>query len=359
MYAPPPSPGAALRPRLLERLDDGRTRKLTQASAPAGGQLRHAHWLADVQSARQSIAPYIRRTRLDSNRTLDKEFGTRVLLKLEMFQKTSSFKPRGAFNKALNLPDDEKRAGIVAISGGNFAQAIAHAGSTLGVPTKVCMLATTRANYLAATRSYGAEVEQFATFPEMFERVEYYQEQGLSFAHPYDDPLMMAGNGTLALELLEDAPDTTDVFVSIGGGGLLTGVTTALKALEPRVRVWGVETEGSDAMTQAIRAGELVPIQPTSLAKTLGAPIVAEDALRIAQEHLEEVIVVSDQEAFEAQTFLLERAKLVTELAASCTLAAARRVKERLGNQTNVVLVLCGGNVGMRDLHDLYERFSD
>jgi threonine dehydratase len=301
----------------------------------------------------------VRRTRLDDSLTVDEDLGTTVVLKLEMFQKTGSFKVRGAFNKALNLGEAEKRAGIIALSGGNFAQAIAHAGSTLGVRTRVLMPSSTPDNYVAATRSYGAEVELLGSFPEMFERIRQYQDQGLTFAHPYDDRHMMAGNGTLGLELLEDAPDLTDVVVSIGGGGLLAGVTTAVKSLSPSVRVWGVETEGAETMTEALRAGEPVSIRPTSLARTLGAPIIARDALRIAQDHLEEVIVVSDREAHEAQAFLLERAKLVTELAASCTLAAARRITHRLGAGTRVALVLCGGNVAMRDLHDLHARFIE
>jgi threonine dehydratase len=315
--------------------------------------------LEDIHEAREVIAPFVRRTRLDDSLTVDEDLGTTVVLKLEMFQKTGSFKVRGAFNKVLNLGEAEKRAGIIALSGGNFAQAIAHAGSTLGVRTRVLMPSSTPDNYVAATRSYGAEVELLGSFPEMFERIRQYQDQGLTFAHPYDDRHMMAGNGTLGLELLEDAPDLTDVVVSIGGGGLLAGVTTAVKSLSPSVRVWGVETEGAETMTEALRAGEPVSIRPTSLARTLGAPIIARDALRIAQDQLEEVIVVSDREAHEAQAFLLERAKLVTELAASCTLAAARRITHRLGAGTRVALVLCGGNVAMRDLHDLHARFIE
>jgi threonine dehydratase len=268
---------------------------------------------------------------MGDDRTVDEDLGTPVVLKLETLQKTGSFEVRGASNRVVNLSDAEKQAGIIALSGGNFAQAIAHAGTTVGVRTRVLMRTSTPSNYVAATRSYGAEVELVSSFSEIFERVRHYQEQGLTFAHPYDDHDMMAGNGTLALELLEDAPDVTDLFISIGGGGLLAGVTTAIKGLAPNVRVWGVETAGAETTTEALRAGEPVGIQPASLAKTLNAPIIAQDALEIAQDHLEDVIVVSDREAHEAQAFLLERAKLVTELAASCTLAAARRVKGRLG----------------------------
>ncbi len=137
----------------------------------------------------------------------------------------------------------------------------------------------------------------------------------------------MAGAGTIGLELLEDLPGLTDVVISIGGGGLISGITVAINALKPEARIWGVETEGSETMGQALQAGRVVQITPTSLAKTLGSPYIAEDALALMQRHPEQYVLVSDREAFEAGVFLLERAKLNTELAASCTLAAARRLK--------------------------------
>lgn len=162
--------------------------------------------------------------------------------------------------------------------------------------------------------------------------------------HPFDNPYQIAGAGTIGLELLEDLPGLTDVFVSIGGGGLIAGITAAVKALKPEARIWGVETEGSDTMGQALRAGKVVTITPTSLAKTLGSPYVAEDALALMQRHLHRHITVSDREAFEAGAFLLERAKLNTELAASCNLAAARILKGSFSENDHVVLVICGGN---------------
>lgn len=310
----------------------------------------------DIRSARQRVASHVRTTPTTTNRTLEREFGAEVYLKLEMFQATGSFKPRGAFNQLLSLPEDVRERGVVAISAGNFAQGIAYAGRELGVPVRVVMPTSTPENYLAATRGYGAETELIDTFSEMFARVEELERAGRTLAHPYDAPAMMAGNGTLAFEMLEQMPAPTDVFVSVGGGGLMTGVTTVMKSLLPAVRVWGVETEGADGMARALAAGQPVTIAPTSLAKTLGAPVVAADALAVAEAQLEDVVVVSDREAYEAQAFLLERAKLVTELAASCTLAAARRVRERLG--ARVALILCGGNVSVEELHALRERFG-
>ena len=157
------------------------------------------------------------------------------------------------------------------------------------------------------------------------------------------------GAGTIGLEIVEDLPEVTDVFISIGGGGLFTGIAVAIEALKPAVRLWGVETEGSETMGQALRAGKVVQITPKSLAKTLESPYIAEDALHAMKRHPERYVVVSDKEAFEAGVLLLERAKLNTELAASCTLAAARRVKGTFSREHHVVLLICGGNNSLKN----------
>ena len=176
------------------------------------------------------------------------------------------------------------------------------------------------------------------------------------FVHPFDDRLVMAGQGTLGLEILEDVPDLTDVFVSIGGGGLMSGTAVAVRS-QKNVRFSGVETEGADAMALALQAGHPVEIRPTSIAKTLGAPSVSAATLAMAKEHLLSVTVVSDKEAVEALEILLERAKILTEPAASCTLAAALRAKERFRPDDHVVLVLCGGNLGVEDLCEYHAKF--
>jgi threonine dehydratase len=300
--------------------------------------------LDDVQRARVQVSPYVKRTILEKNTTLSRELGTNIYLKLELFQKTGSFKPRGAFNQILQLTPDQRKRGVVGVSGGNFAQGLAYAGRELDTPVIVCMPESTPRNYVEATRAYGATVDLAPTFPEVFARADQYKAQGWNLLHPFDNPFQMAGAGTIGLELLEDLPSLTDVVISIGGGGLIAGITVAIKALKPEARIWGVETEGSDTMGQALRAGKVVQITPTSLAKTLGSPYVAEDALALMQRHLKQYVLVSDKEAFEAGVFLLERAKLNTELAASCTLAAARRLRGVFSESDQVVLVVCGGN---------------
>ena len=166
-----------------------------------------------------------------------------------------------------------------------------------------------------------------------------------------DDPLVIAGQGTVGLEILEDLPQLTDVVVSIGGGGLASGLATAVKAQSPEIRVWGVETEGADVMARAWKAGRVVEVEKmTSLAKTLGAPSVCKRTLAATQRLLESVTVVSDREAFAEMEYLLDRAKIVTELAASCTLAAAEKLRGRFTTDHHVVLVMCGGNMSLDEL---------
>jgi threonine dehydratase len=300
--------------------------------------------LADVQRARVTIAPYVKRTILEKSTTLSNLLGTSVYLKLELFQRTGSFKPRGAFNQILQLTPEQRKDGVVGVSGGNFAQGMALAARELNTRAVVCMPAYTPKNYIEATQGYGARVELLPDLSKVFERADQLRREGWNLLHPFDSPLQMAGAGTIGLEIVEDLPQVTDVFISIGGGGLITGIAVAIEALKPDVRVWGVETEGSDTMGQALRAGRVVQIAPKSLAETLGSPYVAEDALTVMQKHPERYLLVSDREAFDAGVFLLERAKLNTELAASCTLAAARRFSGTFAKGDHVVLLMCGGN---------------
>ncbi len=307
--------------------------------------------LADVQCAQRRILPFVRRTPLARSQTLSSRLGTNLYLKLEIFQKTGAFKVRGAFNKILSLSDRDRRQGVVAVSGGNHAQAVAYAARTTGLKALVLMPEFTPQNYIDATRGYGAEVVLTPTMAEAFTEVRSYEERGWIFIHPYDDPLVMAGQGTIGLEILEDLPEVTDVIVSIGGGGLASGVAIAMKGRKPDVRIWGVETLGADSMARALVAGHVVELPAiTSIARTLGAPSVSEKALAIAEEYLEGVTVVSDAEALVALRFLLEREKVLTEPAASCTLAAAARLREHFSMHHHVVLVLCGGNIALENL---------
>jgi threonine dehydratase len=307
--------------------------------------------LDDVRIARERIAGRVKRTPLVSSESLRSRLGTNVYLKLELFQKTGSFKVRGAFNKVLSIPEAQRGCGLVAVSGGNHAQAVAYAGKELGLPAVILMPQKTPRNYIDATQGYGAEVILVPNTTEAFQRVSAYESQGWTSVHPFNDPLVMAGQGTVGLEIVEDLPDVTDVFVSIGGGGFIAGIATAVKALKPECRIWGVETEGADAMAKALEADHPVHLPAiTSIARTLGAPSVSERTLAITKKYVESVTVVSDAEAARSLRFLLERTKVLTEPAASCTLAAAERLRDRFTADSKVVLVLCGGNVAVDDL---------
>lgn len=314
--------------------------------------------LDTIRSAQQHLRGLVHRTPLVASATLSERLGARVFLKVECLQKTGSFKPRGAFNKMLSLSDAERSRGVVTVSGGNHAQGVAYAARQLGLAATIVMPAGTPRNYLDATRGYGAEVVLVPDIRAAFAEVQRLQEKGLALVHPFDDPLVAAGQGTIGLEILEDLPGLTRLYVSIGGGGLISGIAAAVKALKPDVSIVGVETRGADAMAQSLAAGMLVELPAiTSVARTLGAPKVSDFTYQHVKELVDEVVVVEDAEAVAALFFILERTKYLTEPAASCTLAAARRHRERFQRDDQVVLLLCGGNVAADDLVAFRQRF--
>jgi threonine dehydratase len=285
--------------------------------------------------------------------------GARVFLKLECLQKTGSFKPRGAFNKMLALTADERRRGVVAVSGGNHAQGVAYAARQLGIAATIAMPAFTPRNYLDATRGYGAEVVLMPDTQAAFAEAYRLRDQGRVLIHPFDDPVVAAGQGTVGLEILEDLPGVRRVYVSIGGGALITGVASALKAIKPAVEVVGVQTHGADAMAQSLAANRLVELPAiTSIARTLGAPKVCDFTFSHVRKLVREVKVVSDAAAAKALFLILERTKYLVEPASSCCLAAAEEQRDQLKPEDEVVLVLCGGNVSGEDLSAFWQRFG-
>lgn len=312
----------------------------------------------DVAAAKHRIAGRLHRTPLVHSTALSRRLGTNVSVKMELFQKTGSFKPRGAFNVMLSLSEDERRRGVVGFSGGNFARGMAYAGAALGVDTLVVMPESTPEHSIAATRSYGATVELAADIAAAIAATEQHAAAGRTLMHPFDDPRMMAGNGTVGAEIVADVPGLTHLFVSVGGGGLLTGVAAAVLGALPDVHIVGVETEGADALARSLAAGHPVTIAPTSIAKTLGSPYAAADVIELAKTKLADVVVVSDADAFAATCFIAERLKVLAEPAASCTLAAADAMADRFSDDDEVVLLLCGGNVSIADVVAWKERFG-
>jgi len=313
-----------------------------------------------ICQAQHRLRGRVHRTPLVRSTTLSERLGVPVWLKLECLQKTGSFKPRGAFNKLLSLGAAERQRGVVAVSGGNHAQGVACAARQLGIAATIVMPATTPRNYLDATRGYGAEVVLTADIRAAFAEAHRLQGEGKVLVHPFDDPLVAAGQGTIGLEILEDLPEVTHVYVSIGGGGLITGVASALRAVKPEVAVLGVETHGADAMARSLAAGRLVELPAiTSIARTLGAPKVCEFTLNHVRELVREVTVVDDAATVAALVLILERAKYLVEPAAACCLVAAERHRDRFRAGDQVVLLLCGGNICLDDVCAFRQQFRE
>ena len=304
--------------------------------------------LDDVRAARATIAGRVHRTPTFSSRTLSELTGGRVFLKAELFQRTGSFKPRGVFNKLASLSSDEKERGVISISAGNHAPALAYAAAAEGVDALVVMWETASPLKVAATLEYGATVDTEAPGPgEAFDRLDALIEQtGRTLVHPFDDPLVQAGQGTVGLEVLEDVPGVDVVLVPVGGGGLISGVATAIKGLRPEARVIAVEPELSPALHEGLKVGRQVRVAPTSIADGLGAPFVGENALAVCTERVDESILVSEAEIEEAFCFLYGRAKLACEPAGAAATAAllSRKVVPAAGE--TAVVIVSGGNVG-------------
>jgi threonine dehydratase len=288
---------------------------------------------ADVEEARRTIGDRLQRTPVLSSRTLEARF------KCELFQRTGSFKVRGALNRISHLTGEERRRGVIAISAGNHAQAVAFAAAEAGIDALVVMWQGASEQKIAATHGYGARVDLEATGPgEAFDRLHsLLEESGRTLVHPFDDPLVIAGAGTVGLEIEEDAPDADAVVVGVGGGGLVSGIQTALAG---RMRVIAVEPELSTALHSGLDAGEPVSVEPRSIADGLNAPFAGRLPLEICRD-LERVLVTED-EIEHAFRLLYERTKLAVEPAGAVATAAwlAGKIEAE-----NPVLLASGGNV--------------
>ncbi|HWE80939.1 MAG TPA: pyridoxal-phosphate dependent enzyme [Gaiellaceae bacterium] len=297
---------------------------------------------ADVERARPVVEQHLKRTPMLASRTL----GAR--LKCELFQRTGSFKARGALNKLASLTEEEKARGVLAISAGNHAQATAFAATEYGVDALVVMWQGASEQKIEATRAYGATVDLEAASPaEAFARLEVLRaETGRTLVHPFDDPVVLAGAGTVGLEIEEDAPDADAVVVPVGGGGLISGIEAALRGTT--LRVIAVEPETSQALFAAIAAGAPVPVEPKSIADGLNAPFAGGIAIEACRD-LEQVIV-TEEEIRAGLRFLYARAKLAAEPAGAVATAAVLAGKIEAARP---VVVVSGGNVSARTASDI------
>jgi threonine dehydratase len=316
----------------------------SRANPVIRGMLSRMTTIDDVRAAAERIRGHVHRTPTTTETSLGAMFGVRLAVKAELFQRTGSFKIRGVLNRVLALPDGDRDRGLVTMSAGNHAAALAYAARLVGTTAVVVMPAHANPGKIAATESYGGEVVLTAgslhdTMTEIKERT------GRTLVHPFDDPAVIAGAGTVGLEIVEDVPDVDVVIVPVGGGGLIAGVATAVKALRPTALVYGVEPETADGVSQGLAQGEPVHITPTSVADALCAPFAGVHPLPLIREHVERVVTVDDATILDALRLFLQRTKLAVEPAGATGLAAllARAVEPK--TDANVVLVASGGNI--------------
>ena len=277
-----------------------------------------------------------------------------VLLKAENLQKTGSFKARGVLNRARALTAEERRRGLITISAGNHAAALAWGAAAEGLQCTVVMPANADPAKVEASAAYGAEIILHGTPHEAFQECfRLRDERGLAFVHPFDDPLIIAGAGTVGLEIISDVPDPDVVVVPLGGGGLISGVAAAVKQLSPRTRVYGVEPVGAACMRRALDAGEVVRLEKVeTIAGGLAPPFAGALTLAHAQAFVSDVVLVTDAELLDAMRFTLDRARLVVEPSGAAGIAALVNGRIPLQEGETVVVVLSGGNVGMDRLSE-------
>lgn len=300
--------------------------------------------LPAIRAAREVIGGRLLRTPDVPSAWLSQRLGARASLKLELFQHTGSFKPRGVLNALAALSEEERRRGVVSISAGNHAQALAWAASAIGISSTIVMPATAVVAKVEATRGFGGEVIQ--TEADLLDTMRQVQhERGLTFVHPFDAPAVIAGTGTLGLEIVEDVPDVDVVVVGCGGGGLLAGVATAVRALRPGARVIGVEPRGADAMRQSLDRGEPVRLAATkTIADGLAAPFAGAHTLAHVRAFVDDLVLVDDDEILDAMRVLMRRARILPEPAAAAATAALLCGNVGLGAGDRVVAVVSGGN---------------
>jgi threonine dehydratase len=305
--------------------------------------------LADVQKAWDVVRGQVRHTPVKRSSSLSQITGGDFSLKLENFQRTGSFKVRGALNKVHALTSAERKAGVVAASAGNHAQGVAYAASKAGVQSTIFMPEDATLAKVVATKGYGAEVKLVGKdYQEAYEAaVAHQRRSGATFVHAFEDPLVMAGQGTLGLELLQDLPDLDTVLVPIGGGGLIAGVATALKGLKPDIEVIGVQADGASTIAPSLQKGSLVSLdEAKTMADGIAVRKAGEMAFEVIQRRVDSVVTVAESDIAAAILFLLERSKAVVEGAGAVTLAAAMAGKVKLDGK-KACAVVSGGNIDM------------
>jgi threonine dehydratase len=308
--------------------------------------------LENIQAARQSIRDKVHLTPVFTSTAIGREIDATVHLKAELFQKTGSFKPRGALNKIQKLTQEQKAKGLITISAGNHAQGLAYAASKYNVACTVVMPANASPTKVRAAQGYGANVILSGDVGGAFEFMYQLQkERDLTFVHPFDDLDVMAGQGTVGLEIVEQIPEFDTIVVGIGGGGLISGIATAIKALKPNVKIFGVEPTGADSMRRSLDQGRAVRLDRVdTIADGLAPPMAGDQTYPIVKALVEDVITVTDEEIVVAMKMLMSRAKLMVEPAGAAGIGALLAGKIKMPSGSKVVAVISGGNVDLDEL---------
>lgn len=309
----------------------------------------------DFEIARTRIAAHIKHTPLLSSRQLSELTGYQVKLKAENFQTVGSYKIRGPLNKFAQMSEADKKRGVVCSSAGNHAQGVALAARIYGIRAVVCMATNATPAKIAATKGYGAEVVLHGNiWDEANEKAkELVRNEGLTYVHPFDDEDIITGQGTLGLEIVQDWPDVDAIVVPIGGGGLIAGVSMAVKSFNPNIRVIGVESSDGPAMKASLDAGSLQTIECNTIIDGLRVRRAGELNFSVVQRYVDEIVTLPDREIFDAMLWTMERCKLVIEGAAAAPVAALMHGLVKMPTGSRVAAVLSGGNVNLDQLRSL------
>ena len=310
----------------------------------------------DFEQARARVAPHTYHTPILTSRSLSEATGFEVRLKAELFQKGGSYKVRGPTNLIAQLSDEERSRGVICSSAGNHSQGVAIAARQYGVQAVVCMAENATPSKIAATEGYGAQVVLHGNiWDEANERaLELVEERGLTYVHPFDDPRLIAGQGTVGLEIMDDFPGADIIVVPIGGGGLISGVSMAVKSINPDIRVIGVESSGAPAMKLSVEAGHRITLDEVHcVIDGLTVKRVGENTRSVVSRFVDDIVTLPDEQIFEAVLWLMARAKLVAEGAAAAPVAALLHdlIDARPGSK--VVAVLSGGNLDVEQLRGM------
>ncbi len=311
---------------------------------------------ADFEQARARMGDFVYHTPLLTSRLLSERTGFDVRVKAEMFQRGGSYKVRGPMNKFAQLTEDQKRRGVICSSAGNHAQGVALAAARYGIKAVVCMAENATPSKIAATRAYGADVVLHGTiWDEANEKAkQLVVEQGYTYIHPFDDEQLILGQGTVGLEIYQDWPEVELAIVPIGGGGLISGVSTALKACNPAVTIVGVESSGAPGMTRSVREGGLVTLERVDcIIDGLRVKRVGTLNYDIVRQYVDDLVTLPDEQIFEAVVWIMSHLKVVPEGAAAAPVAALLHGLVQAPPKTKIVCVLSGGNINLEQLEGL------